>query len=139
MKLKILFSAFLFLIMLLQSSLTTMPFIVGIFVLLAVFFQKEWVALAAFLAGIIFDIMSLRPIGSVSIFLTILVSLLYIYQNKFEIQNSRFIFVVIFVACFIFLKTMNFNAVLLQSFLVSLLFSGIFYFFHDSSRDRMVN
>lgn len=139
MKSKILLGIFLFLIMLLQSSFTTLPFVVATFVLLATFYRKDWVVFVAFLCGILFDIMSFKTIGATSIFLVAMIFLIYVYQNKFEIGNYRFVFISVFVSSFFFLFFMNFNNIFSPSLFMGLVSSVVFYFLQPFLSDRIVN
>ena len=66
-----------------EISVTTLPLIVGVFVLLAVIFRKSWVIVLAFVAGIIFDALTFRAIGTTSAFLIFLIFLIFAYENKF--------------------------------------------------------
>lgn len=139
MKLKILLGIFLFLIILFQSSFTTLPFLVATFTLLAVFFRKNWVVFVAFLCGILFDIMSFKTIGTTSIFLVAMIFLIYVYQNKFEIGNYHFVFASVFISSFLFLFFMNFNNIFFQSIFMALISAIVFYLLHPFRSDKIVN
>lgn len=128
MKLKIFLGIFILLIIILQASIFTLPFLPGIFVMFSVLSQKKWVIFAAFLSGILFDILAFKTIGTTSIFLTILVFLIYIYKNKFEIQNSRFVFIAVSFFSFLFLIIMGFDGALFQAILTGVIFSGSFHY-----------
>ncbi|MBI2195874.1 MAG: hypothetical protein HYU48_02415 [Candidatus Levybacteria bacterium] len=109
-----------------ETSVTTLPLIVGTFVLFAVILQRDWVFVAAFLSGLIFDILTLRTIGTTSIFLIVLIFTIFLYKNKFEIETIPFVFIACFFASFIFLITAGFSNLLLPAFIVSIFASVLF-------------
>lgn len=118
--------AFLLLSLFFEISATTMPFIIGALILLAVTFRKNWVFLAAFLVGLIFDILALRTIGTTSLFFIILIFLIFIYENKFETETVPFVFVSTFLFSFSFLIFLGFSNVILQSLVSAIVTALIF-------------
>ena len=111
-----------------EVSITSLPLLVGVLIFLAVSVRKDWVFLAAFLIGLIFDILTLRTIGTTSLFFTILIFLIFSYENKFEIATLPFIFISTFLFSFLFLIFLGFGNLLLQSLTVSILTLLLFKF-----------
>ncbi len=109
-----------------EISITTLPLIIGAFILLAVIWRSNWIFFAAFIAGIFFDILTFHSIGITSIFLVLLVFLIFLYQNKFEIETLPFVFLSSFIASGAFLIFQNYNNIFLQSFIVGIIVLGIF-------------
>ncbi|MEX2007150.1 MAG: hypothetical protein WD992_00030 [Candidatus Levyibacteriota bacterium] len=131
------FMLILVLALFLEVSSTTLPLIIGVFVLLAVTFRRGWVFIAAFVSGLIFDILTLRTIGTTSVFLIILIFLIFLYENKFETETIPFVFISSFLASFIFLIVLGFSNLLLQAFLVSIFASVLFQLLSAPWRDKI--
>lgn len=122
-----------------EIFITTIPFIVGIFILLSIVWRKNWIFFAAFLAGIVFDIFTLRAIGSTSVFLIFLVFLIFIYQNKFEIETLPFVFVSSFISSVAFLIILGYSGLIIEPLIVSLVSLGLFKFLSSGSRGKIIN
>jgi len=120
-----------------EISATTLPLIIGVFVLTAVIFRKNWVFAAAFLVGLIFDILTFRAVGTTSAFLIFLIFLIFLYENKFEIETLPFVFVSTFLSSFAFLIFLGYGNLLPQAFLVSLVTSIFFQFLSASWHDKI--
>ena len=80
----------------LQSSVTTLPLFLLFFLLLYIYYRQEWVFFAACLAGILLDIFSVRIVGVSSIFFLCFLFCVFLYQRKFEIGSSFFVFLALF-------------------------------------------
>ncbi len=117
---------FIILVTFLEITVTTLPLIIGTFILLTVVFRQNWIFVAAFLTGIIFDILTIRTIGTTSTFLVFMVFLIFLYQNKFEIQTIHFVFVSTTIASVLFLVFLGFSSVILQALLVGVVTTVLF-------------
>lgn len=123
--------------LILETSLTTLPLIVGVFIFLTVVLRQNWIFPAAFFTGIIFDILSLRAIGGTSIFLTLMIFIIYLYENKFETATFPFIFIFSFISSFIFLIILGYQNFFIQSFVVSILTALFFQLLFSDRRDKI--
>lgn len=126
MREKIIPAVLLALTLFVEVSLTSLPFLVGVLIFLAVTYRKDWVFPAAVLVGLVFDILTLRTIGTTSIFLALLVFLIFIYENKFETETVPFVFISTFIASFIFLIFLGFSNLVAQSLIVAFLTALLF-------------
>lgn len=120
-----------------EISVTTLPLVIGAFILLAIIFRKSWVFVAAFFAGLVFDIMTFRAVGSTSAFLIFLIFMVFLYENKFEIETLSFVFISTFLSSVAFLIFLGYGNLLPQAFLVSLLTSIFFQFLSASWHDKI--
>jgi len=109
-----------------ESSLSSLPLLVGVLILSAVVTRKSWVFLAAFLTGVIFDALTLRTIGLTSTFFLILIFLIFLYENKFETETLPFVFLSTFFSSFAFLIFLGFGSLILQALVVALITSLLF-------------
>lgn len=110
-----------FLFTILISTLTTIPISIAILVVYAVMFKKPWVFFAAFIFGLFLDLSLLAPLGQTGLVLTIFVFLIRLYERKFETQTLTFVFFATFLGCFVYLKIFDYQQILLQSLISSLL------------------
>ena len=75
----------------LQSSVTTIPLALLFLLLLIIVVRKEIVLLLAIIAGAFLDSLTLHAIGKTSVFFLFFLSLVLIYERKFEIRSYPFI------------------------------------------------
>jgi cell shape-determining protein MreD len=130
----LIFALLLILFLMLETSITTLPLIVGLFVLITVFFKNALVFFLAFFIGFLFDILTLRTVGVSSIFLVAVVFFILLYRNKFEIETSAFIFIASFLSCFFFLLFLGTSFVLIQALIVAVVTWLLFQFFKNPIR-----
>lgn len=130
----LIFALLLILFLMLETSITTLPLIVGLFVLIAVFFKNALVFFLAFFIGFLFDILTLRTVGVSSIFLVAVVFFILLYRNKFEIETSAFIFIASFLSCFFFLLFLGAGFVLIQALIGAMVTWLLFQFFKNPIR-----
>ncbi len=127
----------LFLALFFEISATTLPLIVGVLILLVVIFRKSWVLVSAFLTGLVFDILTLRTIGTASAFLTVMIFLIFLYENKFETESPLFVFVSTFLFSILFLIFLGFGNVFLQAFIVSSVCTLSFWLLLSARRGKI--
>ena len=108
--------------LLLQGSLLSFPLVFVLLTNLAVKIKKNWIIPLAFVLGIILDSLYLKTFGTTSIFFLLFVFALFIYERKFEIDTSFFIFVSSFLGSMILFLILGDNFasnILLKSFITS--------------------
>ena len=109
-----------FVALLLQTSIVTWPLVLGIFVSVAVIEKKASVFFTAFLLGIILDMLLFHPIGASSIFLTLFLLVIFLYQRKFEIQTMPFVFFASLIGSAVYLLVFGYLEILLSSGMAAL-------------------
>ncbi|HYM65455.1 MAG TPA: hypothetical protein VES68_03150 [Candidatus Sulfotelmatobacter sp.] len=115
-----------------ESSISTIPLIFAILLIFTLIYKKNYIFFIAFILGIFFDALSFRSIGLSSIFLTIFLFLVLIYQSKFEIATRGFVLLSSFFGSLGYLLFLGINNyVLFQSILTSLLSVFLFIFIKD--------
>lgn len=120
--------------LILETSITTLPLIVGLIVVITVLLRKSWVFLLAFATGFIFDILSLGTVGTSSIFLVCVVFLILLYRNKFEIETVPFVFIASFLSSFVFLLFLKTGFVFIQALIVGAISLLLFQFLKNPIR-----
>lgn len=81
----------LFLALILETSLTTLPLVFITSLILMVVFRQSWVFAFAFIFGLFLDLMSFNSVGISSAYLVIFLFLVLLYQRKFEIATYYFV------------------------------------------------
>ncbi|MGA2967571.1 MAG: hypothetical protein ABSD69_00140 [Candidatus Levyibacteriota bacterium] len=108
----------LLLALILEVSLTTIPFIFLVLLCLTVVLRANWLFIAAFIFGLLFDLLSFKALGISSSFFVIFLFLVLLYQSKFEITTGYFVLVTSFSGSLLFLFLQGYtNAIILQTIL----------------------
>ncbi len=81
----------LFLAILLEADITTLPLVLLIILFASVVIKKNEMFALAFFSGLILDIMSFGRIGLSSLYFTLFVFIIFLYQKKFEIETLHFV------------------------------------------------
>lgn len=93
----------LFIAILLESTITTLPLVLLIILFLAIMNRKNEVFVVAFFAGLLLDVLSLGRVGFSSLYFTIFVFLIFLYQRRFEIETLNFVVIFSFLGSFFYL------------------------------------
>lgn len=96
-----------FILTLLQGSVTTLPLVILFFLIAAVVTKKNWIFPSAFLVGIALDVFLLNPVGKTSLFLIVFLFVVLLYDKKFDIQTFPFVFLASFIGSLIYFITVS--------------------------------
>lgn len=111
----------------LESSVTTLPLVLIVLLIFTLKYKLNYVFWIAFFSGILFDILSFRQIGLSSIYFSIVLFLVLLYQSKFEIATNSFVLVSAFLSSFAFLILFGHRSyIIYQSIFCSLIALGLF-------------
>lgn len=108
-------------LILVLSTLTTIPLIVVVLLCFTVISKKSWVLLAALIAGLLTDLFLVRTVGATALFLVGFTALVLLYQRRFEIQTAVFVGIASFLGSFFYLWFFGYQMVFIQAFINSLL------------------
>jgi cell shape-determining protein MreD len=120
---------------LIESTFTTVPITLILLINYLVLEKKSWVFAAAFFAGLALDILSLRFLGSTSLFFVSLLFIINLYERKFETFNVFFILFSSFVASFLYLNIFAIRLVMSQAILSALISCLAFYLLVFSEKE----
>ncbi|MDP2649478.1 MAG: hypothetical protein Q8P10_01400 [bacterium] len=110
----------LFFLVFLEGSITTIPLVLDVLLVLYVLLRSPWIFLAAFLGGLFLDISLVNHPGNTSIFFLVFLLIVNLYERKFEISNVYFILIYSFLGSLIFLKISGYDNIFVQSLLSSI-------------------
>jgi cell shape-determining protein MreD len=111
---------------LLEGTLTTMPLVFILLLCYDVLNRSGKVFYSAFAAGILLDIVTVRPIGASAIYFILFFALLLLYQSKYEIRSYFFVAVSSLVGSYMYLSLLAQHRSLAQALLSSCLAVGIY-------------
>ena len=122
----------LFFLLIIISSLTTIPLSIAVLSVITVLFEKSWVFFAAFLLGLFLDLFGLRPLAQTSLFFVLFVFIIWLYERKFETQTLTFVFFSSFLGSLIYLIVFRYNNILFQAFVSALFAVLVFHLIQNS-------
>ena len=105
--------SFLFLIIL--SGITSLPLSVAFVSSVSVIYKNPMLFFIVFLLGLFLDLLNLRYLGQTSLFLVILVLLIWLYEKKFETKTVTFVLISTFVGSILYLKIFESSIMFLTS------------------------
>lgn len=120
------FGLLLFLALFLEGALTTLPLVLILLVVFYALKKETWLFIAAFFTGIILDLISVRTIGTSSLFFVIFLFVEEIYGRKFETQTLPFILLASFVGSIFYLLILGQTLIFQQSLVSSIMALGVF-------------
>ena len=115
------FWIFLFAFSFFLIPITTLPLVPVFLILLFVFYEKPWVFVLAFFAGILLDLSLFRPLGQTSVAFALFLLIISLYGKKFEVKTVPFVFFSSFLGSLIYLRFFGYQMVLFQSLISSIL------------------
>ena len=130
----IIFLISLFFAILFESSITSIPLVFLIILFLAVIRRSNEVFIIAFFSGLILDILSFGRIGFSSLYFTVFVFLIFMYQRKFEIETINFLVIFSFFGSFGYLFLTGSGSILVQSLFATLLMAFSFITFRKFNK-----
>lgn len=116
----------LFLAVLLEGVLTTLPLVLILLVVLYVLKKGLWLFIAAFFTGVILDLILVRTIGTSSLFFVSFLFLEELYGRKFETQALPFVLLASFVGSIFYLLILGQTLIFQQSLVSSIMALGVF-------------
>lgn len=105
----------------LEGVLTSIPILLCLLTVISIHEKSNKIFVLAFVSGVLLDVLRVDPVGLRSIFYTIFLFLIFLYERKFEIDSLPFVFFSSVIGSAAYLFIFHHNMVFL-----SLLFSGGF-------------
>ncbi len=128
--------AFLFLSIILESSVTTLPLTLMILIFSAIAVRRAEIFFVAFLSGLFLDILAVRPIGLSSLFFVTVVFIGFLYKRKFETDTSTFVIGLSFISSLGYLVLTGVSTPVPNA-LVASLFAGISFFIYKLRQGKV--
>ena len=126
--------------LILEASVTTLPLVLIAVLVFSVIVHREWVFALALVLGLILDAMTLKTLGSSSIFFVIFIFLVFLYERKFEISTKPFIFLACFLGSILYLQIFKLQDFLfLQGLISAILGTIVFIFLKKLNRKKITD
>lgn len=119
----------LFLAIILEGSFFSFPFVFLFLFFLSLRYNKSWIFTLAFVCGILLDAITLRNIGSTSIFFLVFLFAVFQYGRKFEIESVAFTVISSFLGSFVYLSLFGDSFVLQKALFTCVIAFSLSYFF----------
>ena len=103
------------------EAITTLPLVLIVLLCLTIVFKRSMLFALAFFTGLFLDIFQLRNLGQTSLFFLIFLVIVLLYERKFEIKTKPFVFISTFVGALFYLLLFNYDYVLAQALVSSVL------------------
>lgn len=126
----------LLLLLFLETSFFSFPLVLGGILLLSVLYKEYWIFLVAFVMGILLDVLMFQVAGGSSLFFTVLLGVLFLYERKYEIQSMPFVTIFTFLASLIYGFIFHEQHVFLEAIGLVFLSGGIFFLLDKLNTSR---
>ena len=115
--------------LILESTITTLPLLLIVLLCFMVLLKDNSLFIAAFIFGLLLDLVLFKALGLSSAFLVTFLFLVLLYQDKFEIATNSFILVASFVGSVGFLLILGYNNSVFFESVVSCLIAVLLFIF----------
>ena len=116
----------LFIAMIIESSIASIPLVLDIIIILYIFEKKSWIFVATFVSGLFLDVLLVRVLGQTSLFFVIFLFILSLYERKFETSSIYFALFSSFLGSLIFLILAKENFIF-QNSIISAIFTVVLF------------
>lgn len=123
---------------LLEGSITSLPLVLSILLVLAVNLRKQDVFVVAFLAGFLLDVLLVRPVGVTSIFFLCILLLVFLYEKKYEIKSLFFVILFTGLSSAVYLMIFHSPDFFLQVVISTLIAGGLFSLLRALSQKKVI-
>jgi cell shape-determining protein MreD len=126
--------------LILEASITTIPFVLLILLVFMAASKANWLFVLAFIFGILLDITAFKTLGISSAFFIIILFLILLYQSKFEIATNAFVLAVSFLGSLGYLILLgNSQSLFFQAILSSIIGLLLFKLIKKSTKALVIN
>lgn len=123
---------------LLEGSVTSLPLVLSMLLVLAVNVHKQDVFVAAFLAGFLLDVMLVRPVGLTSIFFLCMLLLVFLYEKKYEIKSLFFVVIFAGLSSALYLMIFHSPDYFLQVVISTFIAGGLFSLLRAVNQKKVI-
>jgi len=118
---KIFFLFFLIFAILLEGTITSVPLVLDVLLVVYILKRKSSLFILALISGIVLDVFSVRTLGLSSIFFISFLCIVFLYERKFETTTYPFVFFSSFLGGASYLLIFGYDHVLEQAVVNSII------------------
>lgn len=100
--------------MTIEGTFVALPIVLSLLIVLHVAYPTGWTICLAFLAGLFLDTMLFRQLGQTSFFFVVFLTLISLYERKFEVRTYQFLLFAILIGVSLYLLFFGSAAFFLQ-------------------------
>lgn len=120
-----------------ESVFTTIPLTLLIILFITIVLRESDVFIFAFLSGLLLDIFSYRALGISSAIFVTLITLIFLYQRKFEIESFNFLVLISFSGTLVYLFITGASNLIFQTLFSTLLISFSYLVFKKTNKKKL--
>lgn len=120
-----------------ESVFTTIPLTLLIILFITIVLRESDVFIFAFLSGLLLDIFSYRALGISSAIFATLITLIFLYQRKFEIESFNFLVLISFSGTLVYLFITGASNLIFQTLFSTLLISFSYLVFKKTNKKKL--
>lgn len=120
-----------------ESVFTTIPLTLLIILFITIVLRESDVFIFAFLSGLLLDIFSYRALGISSAIFVTLITLIFLYQRKFEIESFNFLVLISFSGILVYLFVTGASNLIFQTLFSTLLISFSYLVFKKTNKKKL--
>lgn len=117
--------------------MTSLPLVLAVLLILATQIRSNDIFFIGFSAGVILDVLLLRPLGETSVFFLMTLFLMFMYEKKYEVGSVLFITMFTFIASSIYFMIFPAPQRWIQIVTITLLAFLGFYFLQTIHKKRI--
>lgn len=118
----------------LESSIFSLPLVLIVILISAVFIRESYVFLLAFAGGLVLDILTQRTLGLSSLYFVAFVFIIFLYHKKFEAGTFQFLTAASFLGSLFYLFFIGTGQIIFHSIIIVLFTVTSFLFFKKSNK-----
>jgi cell shape-determining protein MreD len=111
---KVLFLICFFCAIILETAIIQIPFVLLLILVATIVYKSEWMFIFGVLLGIIIDALSFRHLGQTSLFYTVFLLFVFMYEQKFELRTVAFAALMSFIGGFFYFLIFGSQVLLFQ-------------------------
>jgi rod shape-determining protein MreD len=110
----------------LEGSITTLPLVLLVLLVMTVIYRQSFVFSVAFLAGLLLDLLTMRAVGQTSVVFVLFVLFIRLYERKFEVETLPFVLFASGIGTFIYGLIFGISDLLLET--IASMIGGVLLF-----------
>lgn len=120
-----------------ESIFTTIPLTLLIILFITIVLRDSDIFIFAFLSGLLLDILAFRNPGISSVIFITLITLIFLYQRKFEIESFNFMVLISFSGTLVYLFIIGASNLIFQTLFSTLLVSFSYLVFKKTNKKEL--
>ena len=131
------FFLLLFVAVFIEGVVVSTPLVLDVIFVFYILKRGSWLFLPAFISGVFLDVLFVRTLGLSSLFFTLFIFIVALYERKFEIATYPFVFLSSFFGGILYLILFRYDHVIEQAMVSSIIAILLFKTFSSVSTSAL--